>query len=95
MEQNHILLNYLDRPVRFLYFTADEAFSLIGAFLLGGIINRPLSGLLIGMGIALGLNKLKKFNQDCNITQIFYWYMPTSKSAYHIFIPSYLREFLG
>lgn len=95
MDPRHILLNHLDQPVRFLYFTLDEAAAILGSFLLGGIINRPLIGLTVGAFIAMILNKLKKFNQDCNITQMFYWYLPTSKHAYKLYIPSHIREFLG
>lgn len=95
MEQNHVLLNHLDQPVRFLYFTLDEAFALLGSFLLGGIINRLLCGLIFGIVAAIALNKIKKINQDCNITQMFYWYLPTSRSAYRLYIPSHIREFLG
>ena len=95
MEPKHILLNHLDQPVRFLYFTLDEAIVLLGSFLLGGIVNKPLIGIIIGVLLAVILNKIKKFNDNCNITQMFYWYLPTSTKAYRLCLPSYIREFLG
>ena len=95
MEPKHVLLNHLDQPVRFLYFTLDEAITLLGSFLLGGLMNKPLCGVIVGILLAVALNKIKKFNQDCNITQMFYWYLPTSTKAYRLYIPSYVREFLG
>ena len=60
MEIRYLLLNHLDKPVRFLYFTIDEAISLLGGFLLGGLAGKPLMGFISGVVISMFLSKMKK-----------------------------------
>jgi conjugal transfer pilus assembly protein TraL len=95
MDIRYRLLNHLDKPVRFLYFTIDEAISLLGGFLLGGLAGKPLMGFISGLVISVFLSKIKKAHVDTSLTQMFYWYLPTHMHAYSFYLPSYIREFQG
>ena len=49
MSQNYYLLNHLDDPMRFLFFTMDEFVVLAAPLLIGMLVNQMLSGALIAL----------------------------------------------
>ena len=93
--EHHYLLNYLDQPFRFLFLTVDEALILLVPILVGFINMWALTGLLCSVGGFLSLRLLKNRFGQGNFRCALYWHFPTSPRQMKLFIPSYLREFIG
>lgn len=95
MNQDYYLLNHLDEPVRFLFFTLGEFIVILVPFMLGMLVDRMLLGLVFG---ALCYQVLKLVNRNfhgANLKQIIYWFLPTSKRMLKLNIPSCVRELQG
>jgi type IV conjugative transfer system protein TraL len=95
MSQDYYLLNHLDDPMRFLFFTIDE-FLAIGVPLFVGIcVNEMIWGAIIGLGLYQILKFIKRTFKGASLRQLAYWFLPTNKKTLKILVPSNLREFLG
>jgi type IV conjugative transfer system protein TraL len=94
MEQNHVLLNHLDKPARFLFFTLDE-FVCLGVPTFTGMVMQWLTtGFLAGLCFYFGLRALKKQFPYGSLRKILYWYLPNGHKAFRIKIPSDIREWV-
>ncbi len=91
----HIILQHLDDPLRFLNWTIDEA-SAFGLPVFFGIgVDYPLYGLGIGIGCFFGLKKIKqKFGLE-SLKHALYWYLPKIKKKLPTTPPSHVREYIG
>lgn len=94
MEQNHVLLNHLDKPARFLLFTFDEFLCLGAPTFTGMVMQWFVTGFLMGLGFYFGLRFLKKQFPHGNLRKILYWYLPNGHKAFRIKVPSYVREWI-
>lgn len=94
MEQNHVLLNHLDKPARFLFFTLDEFLCLSAPTFAGMVMQWLTTGFLVGLGLYFGMRALKKQFPHGSLRKIFYWYLPNGHKAFDIQIPSHIREWL-
>ena len=91
----HYLLNYLDQPSRFLFFTMDEFIALASPLLTGMILGWMITGFigsLCGYGI---LKFLKSKFKGGTLRHAMYWYLPTSRKQMKVYIPSYVREYIS
>ena len=95
MPCENVLLNHLDAPTRFLFFTLDEAAVCVGCFLTGVLTGHQLLGFIASIICAFLLRKLKGTEKNCSMKQIFYWFFPTNKRALKVNVPSYVRKFKG
>lgn len=93
MNQDYYLLNHLDDPLRFFFFTMDEFLVLAAPLLLGMCINQMLWGALFSLILYKLLTLIKKFAKGVNLRQLGYWLLPTKQKTLKIYIPSYYREF--
>jgi type IV conjugative transfer system protein TraL len=91
----HYLLNYLDRPVRFLFFTIGEFCTLGGPVFLGMFFGWAGTGFLLGVLGYIALRFVKKSLGGGLLKHAIYWYLPTSRKTYKLRIPSHIREFIG
>ena len=91
----YYLLNYLDQPARFLFFTIDEFIVLLVPLMLGFWMMWALTGALCSFGGFILLRIMKKQAGESNFRQSLYWYLPTSSNQMKIVIPSYIRELIG
>lgn len=95
MSQDYYLLNHLDDPLRFFFFTMDEFLVLAVPLLVGMLINKMLWGALFSLILYKMLILIKKAAKDVNLRQLAYWFLPTKKSTLKLYVPSYYREFQG
>lgn len=91
----HYLLNYLDKPARFLFFTLDEFSALGGPVFAGMVLGWTGSGCLLGLLSYIGLRALKRSVGGGALRHALYWYLPTSKRHHKVWIPSHIREYIG
>ena len=95
MDNETLLLNHLDQPLRFLGIKKDEAFAFMGPLFFGFFIGYNGTGLLAALGILSLYRSFKKRNKGSTLLHAFYWHFPTSRKAMKLYIPSHLREFIG
>ena len=93
MSQDYYLLNHLDDPLRFFFFTMDEFLVLAVPLLVGMLINKMLWGALFALILYKLLTLIKKFARNVNLRQLAYWFLPTNKKTLKVYVPSYYREF--
>ena len=93
MNQDYYLLNHLDDPLRFFFFTMDEFLVLAAPLFLGMCINQMLWGALFSLILYKLLTLIKKFAKGVNLRQLGYWLLPTKQKTLKIYVPSYHREF--
>lgn len=91
----HYLLNHLDKPARFLFFTLGEFLSLGAPTFTGMIVGWTGTGFFIGLLTYTGLRTLKRSLGGGALRHAMYWYLPTSKRHHKVWIPSHIREFIG
>lgn len=94
MEQSHILLNHLDKPSRFLFFTLDEFIALAAPIFTGMVAQWALLGLITGVGLYWLLRVFKKQFPGGNLRKIFYWYLPNGHTVFKLPIASCVREWV-
>lgn len=95
MEQENILLNRLDQPLRFLGVNKDEAFTFMGPLLMGFSMGYNGTGAAVGVSLLALYRAFKKRNEGSSLIHALYWHFPTSKKAMKFYVPSYIREFIG
>ena len=95
MNQDYYLLNHLDEPVRFLFFTIGEFIVMLVPFMIGMFIDQMIFGLIIGFALYQLLKLIGRSFFGANLRQIAYWFLPTSKKMLQLNIPSYIRELQG
>lgn len=95
MSQDYYLLNHLDDPMRFLFFTIDEFLALAFPLFLGIFVDQMLWGALISLILYRILKFFKGAFREANLRQLAYWFLPSKDKLLKIPIPSYCREFQG
>ena len=95
MKQDYYLLNHLDEPVRFLFFTFGEFIVLLVPFMFGMFMNCMMLGLLTGLFLHQLLRFVGRSFGGANLRQIVYWFLPTTKNMLQLNIPSCVRELQG
>jgi type IV conjugative transfer system protein TraL len=75
----HIVIKYLDAPMRFLSFSFQDLFGYSLPFFIGALVDDmltvPLCGLIITYMVKRGLAKLPKFY----CLRFLYWNLPTRR----------------
>ena len=95
MEAENFLLNRLDQPLRFLGVNKDEAFAFIGPVMMGFCTGYPTTGVMSALGILSLYRAFKKHNEGSSLIHAIYWQFPTSRKAMKLYVPSYVREYIG
>jgi type IV conjugative transfer system protein TraL len=91
----HVILNYVDTPLKFLLWTKGE----IGLFLFpafaGLFFNQFILGLVVSF-LNYRLFKIyqQKFGRD-QFQAVCYWFLPHVPKKIPAFPPSYIREYIG
>lgn len=92
--QRHVVLNYLDTPLKILFWTVPEILMLIVPIFIGLIIEQLILGLTISI-LSFWLNK--KYNQHFGkgrFQVVKYWFLPP-ESKFRTLPKSFVREYLG
>ncbi len=94
-QPENLLFNRLDQPLRFLGVNKDEAFTLMGPLLMGFFMGYAITGVALGIGLLSLYRSLKKQNEGSTLLHALYWYLPSSKYAMKLYVPSHVREYIG
>ena len=95
MKDDYYLLNHLDEPVRFLFFTFSEFIVLLIPFMFGLFMDRMMFGLITGIVLYQLLRLIGKSFGGATLRQIAYWFLPTAKNMMQLNIPTCIRELQG
>ena len=76
MNPDPYLLNHLDDPLRFLFFTPDELLCLAGPLLAGMAVGQMLWGALCGLVLYKAIQWIKSRFEDVRLRQLAYWFLP-------------------
>ena len=95
MSSDYYLLNHLDDPMRFLFFTIDEFLVLAVPLFVGMFVNKMLWGALVSLLLYQALKWIKATFKGAGLRQLGYWFLPSKDKTLKIYIPSYYREFQG
>ena len=95
MEQENLLLNRLDKPLRFLGVNKDEAFAFIGPIMVGFYTSYNVTGFLGGALLLGTYRAFKKKNEGSSLLHAIYWHAPSFKRTMALYVPSHVREYIG
>lgn len=90
---NHIILNYLDSPLKIILWSRGELLSYITPFLIGLCFSQTILGLTISLINFAIYKRIKRGFLEWWDGAI-YWYFPRGHLFYG-FPPSYIRQMVG
>lgn len=91
---NHVILHYLDEPIRFLYWTKGELCLYFGIPFIGFVIEEEITSFaLLAIGIFMRRFFKKRFGK-VNLQIFRYWYFPPDKRNSKL-PRSHIRTYLG
>lgn len=76
---NHVILNYIDKPARLLLWSADQVMVCICPFALGMITEHICLGITFSIVASIGFKWVKKKFGNIKIRSILYWNFLTSE----------------
>jgi conjugal transfer pilus assembly protein TraL len=91
----HIILQHLDDPLRFLNWTIDEASAFGLPIFFGIAVDYPLYGVAVAIISFFGLKSLKKRFGLESLKHALYWHLPRSKKKLPQTPSSHIREYIG
>ncbi len=90
----HVILNYVDTPLRFLLWTVHEIIMLVAPCFLGLIIDQFVLGICTSIAYFWIYKKYKRRFGKGQFQAVRYWYFPNDRRLKGI-PPSYRREYIG
>lgn len=91
-EQNFWIPRTLDAPNMFFLWESDMAMLFITIFILGGVLDMALVGVLVAYFTVKGYARLKEDGGRGLLAKVMYWYLPgLGENRF----PSHIREYLG
>jgi type IV conjugative transfer system protein TraL len=72
----HVIIHYLDEPIRILYWTKGQMMFFFGVPMFGMIMEMEMAGLVVTFLGAFVMRQYKKRFPDVNIWILSYWYLP-------------------
>jgi len=92
--QQHVILNHVDTPVRFLFWTKEEALLILAPFMLGSTLDFVLFGLSVSLTNFYLIRLYKRYFGKGQLQAVRYWFFPQSPNRLSSFPLSYIREFI-
>ncbi|MBY0281467.1 MAG: type IV conjugative transfer system protein TraL [Alphaproteobacteria bacterium] len=93
--QQHVILNHVDTPVRFLFWTKEEALLILAPFMLGSTLDFILLGFITSLSNFYLIHLYKRYFGKGQLQAVRYWFFPVNPNRLSSFPPSYIREFIG
>lgn len=90
----HVILNYVDTPLRILFWTVPELLILIVPLFLGLMIDQLILGVLISVISFWGNKKYQQRFGKGQIEAVKYWFFPRNRK-FKSLPPSFVREYVG
>lgn len=91
----HSILRYINKPPKIIFWDVDEAIAFILPFGVLCLVNQLFLGCVFGALCYVCLKHIKNRVGICAFSHFVYWYAPTPKGKYKVYIPSYIREYIG
>lgn len=88
----HVILNYVDTPLKILFWTVPEILLLVVPLFIGLMINQLILAIIISV-VNCWLNK--KYQQHFGKGQfqaVLYWFLPDNRRFKNL-APSFIREY--
>ncbi len=90
----HVILNYVDTPLKILLWTVPELLMLIAPMLIGLIIDQLTLGLIVTIFYYWANKKYQRSFGKGQFQAVKYWYFPPDR-RFKTLPPSYIREYMG
>lgn len=86
---------YINKPPKIIFWDLDEAMSFLLPLMIFGLLGKFVLGTFLGFSMFYGLKLIKTRVGISTLAHSLYWYFPTPRSRFRIYIPSYKREYIG
>jgi type IV conjugative transfer system protein TraL len=88
-----VILNYVDTPLKILFWTVPELFMLFVPCFIGLLISQLMLGIVISL-LYSWLTKVyqRRFGKG-QLQAVFYWFLPNPQ--FKRLPPSFIREYVG
>lgn len=93
-KERHLILNFLDSPLKILLWTKGEWLLIFVPFLLGVVLNIFFLGVLCSLISIFVIRFFKKHFGKGQLQAVMYWYLPSSSKMQNLPL-SYIKEYLG
>jgi len=91
----HVILNYVDSPVKWLVWTTGEVCLFLAPLFGGLFFNQLIAGCIISfLNYRVFKWYCRQFGKD-QLQAVCYWYLPHAAKRYPAIPPSYIREYIG
>lgn len=90
----HVILGYLDSPLKILYWTKGEILMVLGPFFVSVFLDAFLFGITASFLNVMVIKNYKKRFGKGQLQAVLYWYLPPTPRLAGLPL-SYIREFLG
>jgi type IV conjugative transfer system protein TraL len=90
----HVVLNYIDTPLKILFFTVPEMMGVIGPAIIGLAIDHFGLGFLGSLSFIFVYRSYKRHFGRGQFAAVKYWFLPLD-ARLRTLPPSYIREYLG
>jgi len=94
-DSRNVILNCANAPNKLLFLEGDEAVSFFVPLLFFIPMKCFFLGAVVGGFCCFFLKWLKRHFGASALVRIMYWYLPTSRGRFRVYIPSYKREYIG
>lgn len=90
----HIILNYVDTPLKILFWTMPELLLIITPWFVGLIINQLMLGVIVSIFNFWANKKYQQWFGKGQFQAVRYWFLPADPK-FKTLPPSFIREYVG
>lgn len=94
MHDKYYIPQHIDQPTRIYLLTIDELILLVTPVIAGFCLNLMILGFCVGIGLLVGIKKLKGEQGHYYLVNLVYWYLP-DLVRFKVTPPSHIRDYLG
>ena len=90
----HLIFNFLDSPLKILFWTKGELVLTVGPFLLGIVLDAFGFGIICALVCIFAIRFFKRHFGKGQLLAVMYWYLPPPSKLKYLPL-SYKKEYLG
>ena len=94
-ESKNLILDCASKPNKILLLEGGEIVGLFMPLFLFAVMKHFVLGVIVGVGLCCMLKWFKKRFGASALVRLAYWYLPTPRRRFRIYIPSHVREYIG
>jgi len=94
ISKRHVILNYVDTPLKILFWTVPEILLLVVPLLIGLMINQLILAIIISLVNCWANKKYQQHFGKGQFQAVSYWFFPQDM-RFKILAPSFIREYQG